>query len=99
MKTTRYSCQILTKLEFSGQIFETYASVMKMCPVGAELFCADRQIDRQTDMTMLIVAVRNFANAAKMYCDPDFHAVNTKSRENVSSGLNALKAANSDTGG
>ena len=31
---------------------------MKICPVGAELFHADRR----TDMTKLTVAFRNFAN-------------------------------------
>jgi hypothetical protein len=31
--------------------------------VEAELFTADGQKDRQTDMTKLIVAFRNFANA------------------------------------
>jgi len=56
---------------------------MKIRPLGAELFCVDRQTDRQTerqtdrqtdgrtdrqterqtDMTRLIVAFRNFANA------------------------------------
>ena len=35
---------------------------MKMPPVGAELLHADRR----TDMTKLIVAFRNFANASKM---------------------------------
>jgi hypothetical protein len=34
-------------------------------PVGAELFHADRRTDGQTDMTNLIVAFRNFANAAR----------------------------------
>jgi hypothetical protein len=34
---------------------------MKIGPVGAELFHADGQ----TDMTKLIVAFRNFANALK----------------------------------
>jgi hypothetical protein len=34
---------------------------MKMRPVGAELLRADRQ----TDVTKLIVAFRNFANAFK----------------------------------
>jgi hypothetical protein len=34
---------------------------MKIRPVGAELFNADRR----TDMTKLIVAFRNFANAPK----------------------------------
>jgi hypothetical protein len=36
---------------------------MKIRPVGAELFRADGQTDRQTDMTKRIVAFRNFANA------------------------------------
>jgi len=34
---------------------------MKICPVGAELFRADRV----ADMTELTVAFRNFANAPK----------------------------------
>jgi len=34
---------------------------MKICPVGAELFHAERR----TDMTKLIVAFQNFANALK----------------------------------
>jgi hypothetical protein len=38
---------------------------MKVCPVGAELFHADGRTDGQTDMTKLIVAFRNFANAPK----------------------------------
>jgi len=35
---------------------------MKIRPVGAELFHADRQTDRQTDM-QLIIAFRSFAKA------------------------------------
>jgi hypothetical protein len=35
---------------------------MKIRPMGAELF----QVDRQTDMTKLIVTFHNFANAPKM---------------------------------
>jgi hypothetical protein len=31
--------------------------------VGAELFHADERTDSQTDMTKIIVAFRNFANA------------------------------------
>ena len=38
---------------------------MKICPVAAELFNADRQTDGQTDMTKLIVGFRNFAKALK----------------------------------
>jgi hypothetical protein len=37
----------------------------KIRPVGAELFNADRQKKGRTDMTKLIVAFRNFANAPK----------------------------------
>jgi hypothetical protein len=55
---TRYSCQILLKLEFCGQIFEKYSSyLMKICPVGATLFHADGE----REATELIVAFRNFA--------------------------------------
>jgi hypothetical protein len=38
---------------------------MKIRRVGAELFHADQRTDRQTDMTKVIVAFRNFANALK----------------------------------
>ena len=43
---------------------------MKIRPVVAEMFHADgrterQRADRQTDMTKLIVAFRNFANATK----------------------------------
>ena len=33
--------------------------------MGAELFHADGRTDRQTDITKLIVAVRNFVNVPK----------------------------------
>jgi len=36
---------------------------MKIRPVRAELSHADGRIDRQTDMTKLIAAFRNFENA------------------------------------
>jgi hypothetical protein len=46
---------------------------MKICPVGAELSHdeggthgqTDRQMDRQTDMTNLIVSILNFSKASK----------------------------------
>jgi hypothetical protein len=38
---------------------------MKICPVGAELFHVNAQIDRQTDMEKLIVAFHNIANMPK----------------------------------
>ena len=37
------------------------SSFIKILPVGAEFF----RVDRQTDMTKLIVAFRNFSNAPK----------------------------------
>jgi hypothetical protein len=40
---------------------------MKIRPVGAELFRADGWADGGTDMTRLIVAFRNFANARGNY--------------------------------
>jgi len=57
-----YSCQIVMKLEFSRKIFEKYSNLIKIRPVGAELFFADGRTDR---MTKLIVAFRNFAKASK----------------------------------
>jgi Fe-S-cluster formation regulator IscX/YfhJ len=39
---------------------------MKILQVRAELFRADRRTDRQTDMTKLIVAFRNFAKSPKI---------------------------------
>ena len=38
---------------------------MKIRPVGAELFHAEGRKKRRTDVTKLIVAFRNFANAPK----------------------------------
>jgi len=57
-------------LEFSRRGFwgggdtqiETF---MKIRSVGAKYFHADRQTERWTDMTKLIVAFRNCANAPK----------------------------------
>jgi hypothetical protein len=39
--------------------------MMKICPVGAELFHADGQTDGQTDMTKPIVAFRDITNVPK----------------------------------
>jgi hypothetical protein len=63
MYSCRYSCHILMKLSFSQQIFRKIliSNFMKIRPLEAELFCADRQ----TDMVNLIVPIRNFANAPK----------------------------------
>ena len=67
MYSTRYSCQILIKLEFSRQIFEKYSNVKfhensssgsRVVPYG--------QTDGQTDMIEANSRFfRNFANAPK----------------------------------
>jgi hypothetical protein len=51
------------EIEFSRQIFENpqISNAMKIRPMGAELF----HEDGQTDISKLIVAFRNFANAPK----------------------------------
>ena len=38
---------------------------MKIHPVGAELFHADRQMDTRTDTTKVIVTFHNFVNTPK----------------------------------
>ena len=43
------------------------SNFIKIRPVGAKLFHTEGRIDRRTDMTKLIVAFRNFANAPKKY--------------------------------
>jgi hypothetical protein len=62
MLSTRYSCQILMKLEFSRQVFEKQTNIKfyenpssgrRVVPCG------------RTDMTKIIAAFRNFANAPK----------------------------------
>jgi hypothetical protein len=51
MQSTRFSCRILTKLEFSPQIFEKVSNIKfhQVCRVGAALSHADRQTDRGAD--------------------------------------------------
>jgi hypothetical protein len=70
MYSTGYCCQILTKLEFSRQIFEKYSnnrfhenppSGNRVVPCGR----TDERTDRGIDMTTLIVAFRSSANASK----------------------------------
>ena len=64
----RYSYQNVMKFEICRQILEKYKkrNIMKISPVGAESLHADRQTDRQTDMTKPIMVFRNFSNAHKM---------------------------------
>ena len=49
--------------------FNTQISkLMKICPVRAEFFHADRRVDGWRDMTKLVITFHNFANAPKN-CD------------------------------
>jgi hypothetical protein len=65
------------KVEISRQIFEKkntpISNFMKISPVLAELFQPSRrtggQMVRRTDITKLIVAFRNFANAHKNFTE------------------------------
>jgi hypothetical protein len=55
------------KPEFSDKFSKNIqiSNFTKICPVGAEMFHADGKTDGRTDMTKLIFAFRNFANAPK----------------------------------
>jgi hypothetical protein len=61
---------ILIKLEFSREVFEKYASVkfrksFQWGPIFSMQI--DGQTDRQTDMTKLIVAFRNFVKDSQRH--------------------------------
>ena len=64
---------ILIRLHGTLNVFDMFSkntdisSFIKIRPVGAELFYADRQTDRQTDVTKLVVAFLNFAKALKKF--------------------------------
>ena len=73
MYSTRYSCQILVKLELIRQIFEKYSNVKfnENTFIGSRIVLygrtdreTDRQTDRQTDMMKLTVAFRKLAISA-----------------------------------
>jgi hypothetical protein len=61
------------KFEILRQIFEKYLNISfyKNLYIGTTLFYTDRKTDALTDMTKLIVAFRNFANAPKNCCLKD----------------------------
>ena len=65
MWSTRYSCSILMKLEFSRQIFEKPSNIKlhKTPSSGSRVYPCGR-----TDMTKLIVAFRKLSNAPKNHC-------------------------------
>jgi len=65
MYSTRYSCQVSMKLQFSLQIFENtqVSNFMKIRSAGAELFHADGQTGGNRHTTKTTGAFRNFVNA------------------------------------
>ena len=58
---------MLLKLDVYRHIIENtqISNFVKILPVGAELYHAERREDRQTDMTRLIVVFHNYANTYK----------------------------------
>jgi hypothetical protein len=51
------------------------SSLIKIRPVGGELFHVVGWMDGRTDMTKLLIAFRNFANAPKNSGATSFHVV------------------------
>jgi hypothetical protein len=67
MQSARYSCQILIKIGLSQQIFEQYSDTkFNLNPSSGSRVIPYVQMGGRTDMTKLIVAFRNFANAPKI---------------------------------
>jgi len=62
MQSTRHSCPILIKVEFSRQSFETFNIKFRGNPTSGNRVFPRRQADRQKDMTKLMVAFSNFSN-------------------------------------
>ena len=65
MCSTRYSCPIFIKLEFSQQIFEKYSNIKfhENPSSGSRFFRADRGTDGRLGRTKLTVVFRKFSNA------------------------------------
>jgi hypothetical protein len=64
--STHYPCQILIKVEFCPQIFETYSNIKYYENMSSGSWVVPwGRADERTNMTKLIVAFRNFAKAPK----------------------------------
>ena len=64
MQCTLYSCPILLKLEISRHIFEKYSNIsFHETPSRGRRFVPCGRTDGRADITKLIAAFRNFANA------------------------------------
>ena len=84
LSSTRHSCQILMKLEFSRQIFEQSSNAkFHENPSSGNRVVPSGQTDGRTDMTMHIVAFRNFASAPQIryYIRHLIHELSRKQRE------------------
>jgi hypothetical protein len=73
MYSTHYFCPILMKLLFSRQIFKKYSNIRFLWNLssGSRVVACGRtdgRTNRRTEMTKLIIAVRNFSNAPKKKC-------------------------------
>jgi hypothetical protein len=68
MQCSRYSCQILKKLEFSRQIFKNtqISNFVKIHPVGAQLLHVERRTDGRTDTSKLILNFHIFSNPSNI---------------------------------
>ena len=78
MWSTLYSSPIWMTLEFSRQIFKNYSDMkfLRNLSTGSRVV-PWRRTDRQTDMTNLIVAFRNFSNGPKSRWEAECHKLNT----------------------
>jgi len=68
MQNNCYYCQILIKIKFPEQIIKTFLNTkFSENPFSGSRFvyCADGQMEGQTDNTKLIVAFSNFMGASK----------------------------------
>jgi hypothetical protein len=66
MWSNRYSCQTLLKLEFSRKFSKNTRIKFHENPSSGSLVVLCGRVDRQTDMTKLIIAFRSFANRPKI---------------------------------
>ena len=103
MQSTRYSCQILMKLEFSGQIFgKTSCGTFRENPSNGSIIVLWEQTDGRadgaggsTDMAKLIVTFRNFSNAPEK--NPK-QSANHNSQQSLKKGNTRRKARLLDHG-
>jgi hypothetical protein len=69
MRSTCYSCEILTKIEISVHVFEKYSNfkIPENPFNGSRVVPCGRTESRRTDMTNVIVTFYDLANTPKMF--------------------------------